>query len=186
MNKPNLSQHDALYHLAQIGGAGGVQLVRIASPLAGNVYLARPVEFDAAGDAQLSGDETLEVTNLGEQATAGGEIEADTDAVAIDVEGRWIVFVRPATSGGGSLPARITAALGGAKYSARLQTWNGAALVDATPSNNLTAINLAEATLGPGAAVDVGTAVLLTRLGADAAGSETYAFDHPAYAKYLG
>jgi hypothetical protein len=46
--------------------------------------------------------------------------------------------------------------------------------------------NLAELSLGPGAAVDAGTIVLVTAIADQQGGSaQQYVFDHPEYAKYL-
>lgn len=177
--------HDSLYRLAQIGTSLGVQLVRLIRCEAHNRYAAVPVEFDADGATQPADDAELTVLNLAEPADAAGTLPAGTDAVAIDVEGRWVAFVRPAAQGASSLPARITASLGGAAYTVLPQVCADQANFQPQPgAAAVTAVNLAELSLGSGAAVDVGTLVLLTSL-TDSVGATRYVFDHPAYAKYL-
>ncbi len=92
----NTSFHDALNRLTQVGSAPGASLVRIVEVDQANCYTARPVEIDDNGQAVLVGEDTLTVINLAEPADAAGQVPADTDAVAIDVDGRWVVFLRPA------------------------------------------------------------------------------------------
>ncbi len=177
--------HDALGRLAQAGGAAGVQLVRLIELAAGNRYTARPVEFGDDGETQLVGTDTLEVTNLAEPADGSGSVPEGADAVAVDVEGRWVVFVRQATAA--TFPARIIAGQGGAAYTVREQAATGAGtFADKGGAADVTAHNLAELSLGPGAAVDDDTIVIVTTL-TDTGTPPTlrYVFDHPVYAKYL-
>jgi hypothetical protein len=185
---------DAIAHfgfLVQAGAARGVCLVRLVSLVAANRYTARPVEFAADGATQLVSDETFMVTNLAEPADAAGQLAADTEAVAIDAEGRWVIFVRVGQSGGGGataqFPARVVISQGQALYTVREQAVSPAGTFsDTSGATNLTARNLAELTLGPGAAVPDDTMVLVTAV-EDTGAPPTlrYVFDHPAYAKYL-
>jgi len=185
--------HDSLYRLAQVGEAMGVQLVRIVSLVGGNRYTAVPVEFTAGGGTQQAEEDTVTVTNLAEPADQSGAVPADTEAVAIDVEGRWVIFLRqqqqeepqpPSTS---LFPARIVDSLGQAAYTVREQVCAGAGeFADKSGASDLTAHNLAELSLGPGAAVDDDTIVLVMEIADTSQPPQTrYVFDHPAYAKYL-
>ena len=87
--------HDSLYRLGQVGPALGVQLVRLVEVVANNRYTAMPIEFASDGSTQQAEEDTLTVTNLAEPADQTGQVPADTEAVALDVEGRWIVFLKP-------------------------------------------------------------------------------------------
>ena len=181
--------HDSLYRLGQVGHAWGVQLVRIVELAADNRYTAVPIEFAPDGSTQQADEATLTVTNLAEPADQPGEVPADTEAVALDVEGRWIVFLKPAQASGGSttFPAKVVQSLGGAAYSVLEQVCTGAgSFSDKSGAQAVTAHNLAELSLGPGAAVDDGTIVLVIVL-TDTGQPPTvrFVFDHPAYAKYL-
>lgn len=181
----NLPYHDALHRLAQVGSGPGVGLVRMTAVDQANRYTARPIEFDEDDETVFVGDGTLTVTNLAEPTDRPGQVPADTDAVAVDVEGRWIVFVRPA--GAALFPARVVSAQSGAAYTVKEQDATGAGtFADKTDAGNLTAYNLAELSLGPGAAVDDDTIVLVTVLFDDGeTPTARYFFDHPVYAKYL-
>jgi hypothetical protein len=182
--------HDALYRLAQVGDALGVQLVRILAVAQNNRYTAMPVEFASGGGTQQADEQTLTVTNLAEPADQTGQVPADTDAVAIDVEGRWIVFLRPESpteAAAAAFPAKIVSSLGGAAYGVLEQVCTGAgSFANKSGASQITAHNLAELSLGPGAAVNTGTIVLVISL-TDTGSPPTlrYVFDHPAYAKYL-
>lgn len=182
---------DALAHfgtLVQAGGANGACLVRLVNLVAANRYAARCVEFGDNGATQPVGDERITVTNLAEPADATGQLPADTEAVAVDVEGRWVIFIRP--GGGGAtaqFPAKVLAALGDGVYTVREQAVSPVGTFsDAPGAANLTARNLAELSLGPGAAVPNDTILLATAV-EDTGTPATlrYVFDHPAYAKYL-
>lgn len=181
--------HDSLYRLAQIGDTTGVRLVRVVEVIQHNRYRGRAVEFASGGGLQFADDGTISVTNLAEPADRAGQIPAGTDAVSIDVEGRWVVFLKPDPPAPAApcFPAKVVASLGQAAYSVREQVCTGEGLFANKPSAPLlTACNLAELSLGPGAALDDDMIVLAMPI-ADSADPQTvrYVFDHPAYAKYL-
>ncbi|GAH27073.1 unnamed protein product, partial [marine sediment metagenome] len=113
-----------------------------------------------------------------------GQVPPDTDAVALDVEGRWVVFVRPP---GAVFPGKVTGSGGDAAYTVLEQVVTGpGTFADKEDAVAVTAHNLAELSLGPGAAVDTGTIVMVaTLLDNDEPPNLRYVFDHPAYAKYL-
>lgn len=181
----NVPFHDALHRLAQIATTMGVMLVRLTSVDEANRYTARPIEFDGDGQTQIVGTDTVTVTNLAEPADTTGQVPADTDAVAVDVEGRWVVFVRPAATA--MFAAKVVSSQSGAAYTVREQVPTGSGtFADKQGASNITAHNLAELSLGPGAAVDNDTIVLVTAL-ADNGNPPTlrYVFGHPAYAKFL-
>lgn len=174
---------DRLGRYARVAPAPGVQLIRVQSLDADNVYHVLPLAFDATGQAVPASTQTLTATNLAEPADADGVLPAGTDALAVDVEGRWVIFVSPPSSG--MFPAKVVSADGGAAYTVREQTCTGAGtFADASGAADVTAHNLAELSLGPGGAVDVGTVVQAAVL-ADNSGTERIVFDHPVYAKYL-
>jgi len=177
--------YDALQRLAQVGPGRGVQLVRLMELDEANRYNARPVEFDADGATVLACDRQITVTNLAEPADAPGQIPTQTDAVALDVEGRWVTFIRPV--GSACFPARIVQSLGGAAYTIIEQVATGpGTFADRQDTASLTAYNLAELSLGAGGAVDDDTIVLATTVTQDASPPVLrYVFDHPTYAKYL-
>ena len=185
MTDAKIPVHDSLYRLAQVGSSMGVQLVRISDLAGGNRYSADPVEFGPDQATRLAGASGLTVTNLAEPADADGVLQAGVEAVAIDVEGLWIIYVRPPTST--TFPAKVSESLGGAAYSLVEQVAAGSeGFADKQDGLNVVGRNLAELSLGPGAAVDVGTLVMVTAI-TDQQNSATpqYVFDHPAYAKYL-
>ncbi len=182
--------HDSLYRLAQVGEAMGVQLVRITALLSGNRYSAMPVEFAADGSTQQAETETLTVTNLAEPADQPGDAPAGSEAVAIDVEGRWVIFLRQeqgSSSAAAMFPARVVTSQGQAAYSVLEQECTGAGqFADRPGASAVTAHNLAELTLGPGGAVDDDTIVAVMEIADTSNPPQTrYVFDHPAYAKYL-
>jgi hypothetical protein len=182
--------HDSLYRLAQIGDTTGVRLVRILSVVSGNRYTARAVEFGQGGATQFAEEGTMTVTNLAEPADQTGQVPADTDAVAIDVEGRWVVFLRQAAETGNGSPlfvAKVIDSLGGSAYTIREQVATGQGTFANKPgAAEVTACNLGELTLGPGAAVEDGAIVLVMLLWQEGnPPTARYVFDHPAYAKYL-
>ena len=92
-----------------------------------------------------------------------------------------------AVSGTGGFPAKVVSADGSATYTMREQTLTAQGdFIDKAGTQNLSARNLAELSLGPGAAVDTGTIGLVTILLDTATPPNIhYVFDHPAYAKYL-
>jgi hypothetical protein len=178
--------HDSFQHLSQAGGRAGTQLVRIVAADTGNRYTARPVEFDETGRTQPVGDDELTVTNLAETPSDGGNLPADAEAVAVDVEGRWVLHVRPGNAT--AFPARVVAPAGtAAQYTVREQALSpSGAFSDKPGAADVTAINLAELSLGDGAAVDDDALVLvLTVIDTGDPPTLRYVFDHPAYAKYL-
>lgn len=176
---------DCLYRLVQAGSPAGIQLVRIQQAAGGNRYQARPIEFDDNGQTVYAEQDSITVTNLAEPADGSGQVPADTDAVGLDVEGRWVVFIRQA--GTAMFPARVVSSQGDATYNVREQSIDaGGALGDKSGTADVQARNLAELSLGPGAALDVGTVVLVVPLADGATPPNVrYFFDHPAYAKYL-
>jgi hypothetical protein len=177
--------HDGLGRWAQATGRCGARLVRITRHDAQNRYLAGQLGFDASGGVSVIGTRTLTVTNLAEPLTAGGAVPDNTDAVALDVAGRWVVFLLP--EGAVLFPARIVAGQGGAAYTVREQASTGAGTFqDVANAAEVTAHNLAEVALGPGGAVENGALVLITAV-TDTGTPPTlrYVFDRPAYAKYL-
>ena len=177
--------YDGLGRLTQVGGATGVQLVRIGQVSQGNQYQARAIEFDEDGQSKYADENTLDVTNLAEPADVPGVVEQGTDAVAIDVEGRWVVFIRQAELV--TFPAKVIGSQGNAVYTLREQTVDTeGSFADKAGTSNITAKNLAELSLGPGAAVDDDTIVLVATLRDQSNPPNLhYVFDHPAYAKYL-
>ena len=178
--------HDAWRRLAQVDSSNGVRLMRITQLDQGNRYLAQGVEFDSGGAATAVGGETFTVTNLAEPADSPGNLPLGSDVLALDVEGRWVTFVRMTANSAG-FAARVTACLGAAAYSVREQSLTAqGAMQDKSGAIDVTAKNLAELSLGSGAAVDVGAIVLVCAY-ADSGSPATlrYFFDHPAYAKYL-
>ncbi|MBI5723181.1 MAG: hypothetical protein HZA50_04425 [Planctomycetes bacterium] len=87
---------DAFARYAQVGSPAGVQLVRLTELQGNNIYVARPIEFDQDGQAVFIGQSTMAVINLAEPAGEDGKLDLSADAVAIDVEGRWVVMAGPA------------------------------------------------------------------------------------------
>lgn len=181
----NISFKDALHRIAQIGERIGVQLVRISALAGDNRYTARPVEFDENGQTQFVGTKTMTVTNLAEPADTAGKVPSGTDAVAVDAEGRWIVFLR--TEVKVLFPARVVSSQSSAAYTVLEQLATGAGtFADKQGASNVTAHNLAELSLGPGAAVPDDTIVIVTVLMDNGSPATIrYVFDHPSYAKYL-
>jgi hypothetical protein len=83
--------------------------------------------------------------------------------------------------------AKVVSSLGGSAYGVLEQVCTGAgSFADKSGAQQVTAHNLAELSLGPGAAVNTGTIVLAMAI-PDTGNPPTtrYVFDHPAYAKYL-
>lgn len=176
---------DAIHRLAQAGKAVGVKLVRVIEVYSVNCYTAGEIEFDTDGTTKLVSEETLTVTNLAEPADFAGQLPADTEATALDVEGRWVIFVKP--SAAAFFPAKVIASQGDAAYTVREQSLTVAEeFINKAGASNVTAHNLAELSLGPGAAVDNGTILMVAVIpDNDSPPTLRYYFDHPAYAKYL-
>lgn len=177
--------YDAVRRLAQVGASTGVRLVRLLQVDENNRYTARPIEFDQNGQTIFASQDTTTVVNLAEPADATGQIPPNTDAVALDVEAEWVIFVRPTSAA--LFSAKVTASQGGAAYTVREQVPTGAGtFADKQGAENLTTYNLAELSLGPGAAVDNNAIVLVTTLVQDGNPPVLrYVFDHPTYTKYL-
>ncbi len=177
--------YDALGRWAEAGAAKAAQLVRITAHSQANCYTARPLDFDAEGGTEIVGESTLTVINLAEPADSDGQVPADTEALAIDVAGRWVVFLRPVPAA--LFPAKVIASQGGASYTVHEQIATGpATFTDAPGTADLIAHNLAELSLGPGAAVDDDSLVLVLTVQDNATPPTVrYVFDHPVYAKYL-
>ncbi len=91
----NLTYRDMLGRFAQLGQSSGVQLVKLTSHLVGNVYGASVRTLDGEGDI-VAADHTvsLEVINLAEAEDSDGQVPSDTPAVAVDLDGRWVVYVQ--------------------------------------------------------------------------------------------
>lgn len=176
--------NDRLSRFLQAGGDSLVRLVRIEGLDEGNRYRTKQVEFNSDGSTRTADDRVLVVTNLAEPAIAPGQLAAGTQAVALEVEGRWIIFVRETAT---SFPAKVLSSSGGSLYLVRRQVPAGeATFADMTDADDLTACNLAELSLGPGGAVDTGMIVQVTAMSDGGSPPATrYLFDHPAYAKYL-
>jgi hypothetical protein len=177
-------QSDGFNRWAQISPGRGTLLVRLAGVDSDNTYHARAIEFDADGGTQTTGD-LFPVLNLAEPAGLAGQLPDDTEAVAIDVEGRWVIFVRlPGTA---ACLAKVTAAQGAGAYTVLEQISTGLGqFADKPDAATLTAYNLAEHSLGPGTAVDVGTLVFISTITQSGTPPTLrYVFDHPVYAKYL-
>lgn len=179
-------QRDGFRRWAQLAGGPGVRLVRLVAGGAANVYTAEVVEFAPGGATRLAGEPPAVVTNLAEPADQPGQLPSGIEAVALDVEGRWVVFVRPGADGGGAVLARVVAALGGAEYAVVEQQPDPfGGFQDRAGAAAFSAHNLAELSLGPGAAVDVDARVLVTAATGGSPPVTRYVFDHPVYAKYL-
>jgi hypothetical protein len=93
---------------------------------------------------------------------------------------QWAIVNLGNPSAASVMLCRVVAAATGAQYTVIEQVANGAGFVDKPSASNITATNMAEATVGPGGAVDANTRVLVCNFGGN------YVFDHPVYAKYLG
>ena len=96
-----------------------------------------------------------------------------------------MIFLRPRERA--AFPARVISADGDAAYTVREQTLSGAGtFTDTAGAADVTAHNLAELSLGPGAAVDVNTLVLVGAYPDNhTPPTVRYLFAHPVYAKYL-
>jgi hypothetical protein len=180
--------YDALGHWAEASASQGSQLVRVLSCQQANRYTAAPIGFASDGSTQLLNAPNLTVTNLSEPATGTGTIAPNTDALAIDAGGRWVIFVRNAVAASGvAFAGKVISALGGAGYTVREQVFSAGGYHDKSGVADVQADNLAEMSLGSGAAVDAGTiALVLGSLDGDTPPTLHYVFDHPLYAKYMG
>ena len=177
--------YDALGRWVQIGSTPVARMVRIVGHDEGNCYTAKPIAFNAAGEVEIISNETFTVVNLAEPSDSDGFVKPDTDAVALALDGKWVVFIRQTSAV--IFPARIISSQGSGAYTVREQVATGAGtFTDATGAADLTAYNLAELSLGPGAAVENDTIVLVMTITDNGMPPTTrYIFDHPVYAKYL-
>ena len=149
-----------------------------------NRYKAVAIEFQSDGTTADADGREITVTNLAETADQPGQLKADERAIAVDVEGRWVIFVGQESSL--VFPAKIISGGSGGVYTVREQASSGGSFADKEDAADISACNLAEMSLGPGGAVAIGTIVLVTAV-RDAGTPPTlrYVFDHPVYAKYL-
>lgn len=172
--------------LLQARSRRGVLAVRLGEVESGNRYAADVLQANTDEDLGPTSD-SLVVVNLAEPPDARGQLPAETDCLAFEAEGLWLTYVRPCGAGTTAFPARVVSADGGPTYTVREQSIDaGGAFGDAAGSVDVSAINVAERSLGPGGAVDEDTIVLVTAV-ADTASPPTvrYLFSHPPYAKYL-
>ncbi len=179
---------DSFGRWAQLSGRCGVQLVRLTALEAANRYWAVPLELAAEGAAAPVADGALSVLNLAEPANQAGQLEAGLDAVALDVEGRWVIFVRPTAPGGSTVfLARVAAALDSGAYTVvEQQALADGGSVDREGGLSVTAHNLAERDLGPGDATPLDARVLVLTVSVPGEPPTAgYVFDHPLYARYL-
>lgn len=182
--KPTKNFRDALHRLAQLGQATGVQLVRIKEQDEGNRYTAEAIEFDTDGQTRSAEAENVTVVNLAEPADEDGQLSADTNAVAVDVEGQWVILVQA-----GLVPvfaAKVLYALGEALYRVRPQVpVEENTFADKIGAQDINACNLAELIVGESSGVTDGTIVLVAALRTDSdPPTIRYAFDHPVYETY--
>ena len=178
------SFRDALHRLAQLGQATGVQLVRVMDLDEGNRYTAEAIEFDSDGDTQSAGAGELTVINLAEPADDDGQLPADTNAVAIDVEGKWVILVRPA--GAPVFAGKVLYTLGNCLYRIRPQVPVGEnTFADKAGAQDINACNIAELGLVNPLGVDADSIVLVAALTTDSdPPTIRYVFDHPEYNEF--
>lgn len=177
---------ESLGQLIQPGQGVDIRLVRISSALTANQYQVTELTFR---DGQLTPrtDATWTAINIAEPADQDGTLPAGIDTLAIDRQSQWIICVRPSSITGGSFPARIICADGGASYTVREQLLTPAgAFTDRPGATDLSANNLAELDLGSGGAVDLDSIVRVhLSIDTDSPPTIRYHFDHPCYAKYI-
>jgi hypothetical protein len=166
----------------RLGGRRDVRLLRLTGAIGGNVYEGEPVEFASDGSTMTTGEPAIEVTNLAESSAGAAALAEGAEVLAIDVEGRWVAYAAPASAA--TMLARVQSADGGASYTVVEQVVAAGGFADAPGAAAVSAQNLAEIDLGPGAGVDSG-AIVLVAASADGAGQVHYLFDRPVYAKYL-
>lgn len=173
---------DQFSRWAQTGDRRDVRLVRLSSPALGNVYPAEVVTFTVDGGTTMTGEADVTVTNLAEPPDADGALAEGAEALAVDVDGRWVIFVARPNSA--TFLARVDQAHGAGVYTVVEQACSSGIFSDATGAAGVSATNLAEIDLGSGRALDVDSLVLVLAV-ADADGQLRYAFDHPVYARYM-
>jgi hypothetical protein len=175
---------DALGRFAQLGQSGGVQLVKITSHVSGNQYEGSVLTLDADGNVDAAPDTVaIDVVNLAEAEDSDGQIGSNTPAVAVDVEGRWVVYIQPtpgrafvgelvSTSGTGLYTVRPQAPTGQSAPTAPVGFENNGATLEAT---NLSEVGTSSASL------DTGLKVLIHAVPtSDNPPLFYYVFDHPA------
>jgi len=182
---PNRTFRDSLHRLAQLGQATGVQMVCIKEAGASNRYTAEPVEFNEDGETQSAGAADITVVNLAEPADEDGQLPIGTNAVAIDVEGEWVVLVQAEARQ--VFAARILYTFGDGLYRVRPQTPVGEnTFEDKTGASDINACNVAELNIEETDGVLADTIVIVTALVTDSnPPTIRYAFDHPVEEEYL-
>ncbi len=175
---------DALHRLAQLGQATGIQLVRIKQQDDGNRYTAEPIEFDTDGGTRSAQADDLTVVNLAESADEDGQLPAGTNAVAVDVEGQWVILVQ--LEAAPIFAARVLYTFGNALYRVRPQVPVGeTTFTDKTGAQDINACNVAELNIEETLGVIADTIVLVAALKTDSdPPTIRYAFDHPVYEEY--
>lgn len=181
---PKNNFRDSLRRLAQLGQATGLQLVRIKEQDDGNRYTADAIEFDADDDTQLVDDSQLTVVNLAEPADEDGQLPAGTNAVAVDVEGEWVVLVRP--TGTFLFAAQILYTFGNALYRVRPQVpVEENTFTTKSGGQDINACNLAELHLAETLGLDADIIVLVAALTTEGdPPTIRYVFDHPVHDEY--
>ena len=181
---PRKTFRDVLHRLAQLGQATGLQLVRIIDLDEGNRYTAKAIEFDSDDDTQSAGAEQLTVINLAEPADDDGQLLADTNAVAVDVEGKWVILVQPA--GAPLFVGKVLYTFGNCLYRIRPQVPVGEnTFVDKAGAQDINACNIAELDLVDPLGVDADSIVLVATLTTDSdPPTIRYVFDHPDYNEF--
>jgi len=181
---PKQNFRDALSRLAQLGQATGLQLVRITALDEGNRYTAEPIEFDAEGDTQSAQAGNVTVINLAEPADEDGQLPAETNAVAVDVEGKWVILVHPAIES--PFVGKVLYALGGCLYRIRPQAPVGEnTFADKSGAADINACNIAELDIEDPLGVDADSLVLVATVRTDGdPPTIRYVFDHPDYNEF--
>jgi len=171
--------------LVQIGTPSGIQLVRIESALTGNRYQARPIEFDENRHRQFAETKTITVTNLAEPDDGPGNLPPQSDTVAWDVEGRWVIFL--SSQGTAAFPAKVISHGVGAAYSVLEQVVDSnGAFTAKSGASNITAVNVAEIGVVASGSPIINRIVMVTKLNSgNVSGSIQYVFNCPVYARYL-
>lgn len=181
---PRKNFRDALHRLAQLGQATGLQLVRIMGLDDGNRYAAEAIEFDSDGETQSAGAEQLTVINLAEPADEDGQLLADTNAVAVDVEGKWVILVQPASTP--VFVGKVLYTFGNCLYRIRPQVpVSENTFADKAGAQDINACNIAELDLVDPLGVDADSIVLVAALRTDSdPPTIRYVFDHPDYNEF--
>jgi hypothetical protein len=133
-------------------------------------------ELTPFNDSTLT-DDTLEVVNLAEPETSGGQVASGTPAVAIDVEGQWVVYARPFDKM--CFVGKVSSSLGDGVYS--ISPMDPTDDDDfAARGGTVNAINLWEEIGTTSGSVLVGTYVLVTVVEAESDPTTmAYVFSHP-------